>query len=165
MRRLIALTAAILGMSAAIAGTATAAAPNYSDALSQFMCTSCHEPLELVNSPQAISEKQWMRHLLAEGLDMSQLKKAMVAQYGQQVLARPPASGFNLTVYILPPAIFLAGLALLASHTAEVARALKTGDAPGRRRPASDRRRQAPRRRARALHLSPGRGATSSQAR
>jgi cytochrome c-type biogenesis protein CcmH len=114
MRRLIALTAAILGMSAAIAGTATAAAPNYSDALSQFMCTSCHEPLELVNSPQAISEKQWMRHLLAEGLDMSQLKKAMVAQYGQQVLARPPASGFNLTVYILPPAIFLAGLALLA---------------------------------------------------
>ena len=114
MRRLIALTAAILGMSAAIAGTATAAAPNYSDALSQFMCTSCHEPLELVNSPQAISEKQWMRHLLAEGLDMSQLKKAMVAQYGQQVLARPPASGFNLTVYVLPPALFLAGLALLA---------------------------------------------------
>jgi cytochrome c-type biogenesis protein CcmH len=114
MRRLIALTAAILGLSAALASTATAAAPNYSDALSQFMCTSCHEPLELVNSPQAISEKQWMRHLLAEGLDMSQLKKAMVAQYGQQVLARPPASGFNLTVYILPPAIFLAGLALLA---------------------------------------------------
>jgi cytochrome c-type biogenesis protein CcmH len=114
MRRLIALTAAILGLSAALAGTATAAPPNYSDALSQFMCTSCHEPLELVNSPQAISEKQWMRHLLAEGLDMSQLKQAMVAQYGQQVLARPPASGFNLTVYVLPPAIFLAGLALLA---------------------------------------------------
>lgn len=114
MRRLLALTAAILGASAALAGTATAAAPSYSDALSQFMCTSCHEPLELVNSPQAISEKQWMRHLLAEGLDMSQLKKAMVAQYGQQVLARPPASGFNLTVYVLPPALFLAGLALLA---------------------------------------------------
>jgi cytochrome c-type biogenesis protein CcmH/NrfF len=114
MRRLLALTAAILGVSAALAGTATAAAPSYSDALSQFMCTSCHEPLELVNSPQAISEKQWMRHLLAEGLDMSQLKKAMVAQYGQQVLAQPPASGFNLTVYVLPPALFLAGLALLA---------------------------------------------------
>jgi cytochrome c-type biogenesis protein CcmH len=45
---------------------------------------------------------------------MSQLKAAMVAQYGQEVLAQPPASGFNLTVYILPPAIFLGGLALLA---------------------------------------------------
>lgn len=114
MRRLIALTVAILGVSAALAGTAMAATPSYNDALSQFMCTSCHEPLELVNSPQAISEKQWMRHLLAEGLDMSQLKAAMVAQYGQEVLAQPPASGFNLTVYILPPAIFLGGLALLA---------------------------------------------------
>jgi cytochrome c-type biogenesis protein CcmH/NrfF len=30
------------------------------------------------------------------------------------VLGRPPAHGFNLTVYVLPPAIFLAGVALLA---------------------------------------------------
>ena len=92
----------------------SAATPGYSSALSQFMCVSCHEPLELVNSPQAISEKATMRGLLAKGLDMSQLKAAMVAQYGQEVLAQPPASGFNLTVCILPPAIFLGGLALLA---------------------------------------------------
>jgi cytochrome c-type biogenesis protein CcmH/NrfF len=111
LRRLIVLVAAIVVTSA---GPAAAATPSYSSALSQFMCVSCHEPLELVNSPQAISEKQTMRSLLAKGLDMSQLKSAMVAQYGQQVLARPPASGFNLTVYILPPAIFLGGLALLA---------------------------------------------------
>ena len=116
-RRLIALAAAVavtLGAGATLAGTASAGAPSYSSALSQFMCTSCHEPLELVNSPQAISEKNWMRHLLAEGLDMSRLKAAMVAQYGQEVLAQPPASGFNLTVYVLPPALFLGGLALLA---------------------------------------------------
>lgn len=116
-RRLIALVATIVAtMSASVvpAATATAATPSYSSALSQFMCVSCHEPLELVNSPQAISEKQWMRHLLAERLDMAQLKAAMVAQYGPQVLAQPPASGFNLTVYILPPAILLGGLALLA---------------------------------------------------
>ena len=115
--RLIALIATLLvtlGAGTVSAGTASAATPSYSSALSQFMCVSCHEPLELVNSPQAISEKQWMRHLLAEGLDMAQLKAAMVAQYGPQVLAQPPASGFNLTVYILPPAIFVGGLALLA---------------------------------------------------
>ncbi len=116
-RRLTGMFTAILAAlvaSAAIATAATAATPSYSSALSQFMCTSCHEPLELVNSPQAISEKSWMRHLLAEGLDMSQLRAAMVAQYGQEVLARPPASGFNLTIYILPPALFVGGLALLA---------------------------------------------------
>jgi cytochrome c-type biogenesis protein CcmH len=110
-RRLIALAAAVLALGAS---TAAAATPSYTSALSQFMCVSCHEPLELVNSPQAISEKQWMRHLLAKGMDMSQLKAAMVAQFGQEVLAQPPASGFNLTVYVLPPAVFLGGLALLA---------------------------------------------------
>lgn len=114
MRRLIGVTVTVLALSAALASSASAATPGYSSALSQFMCVSCHEPLELVNSPQAISEKATMRGLLAKGLDMSQLKAAMVAQYGQEVLAQPPASGFNLTVYILPPAIFLGGLALLA---------------------------------------------------
>ncbi len=37
----------------------------------------------------------------------------MVDQYGADVLARPAASGFNLTIYIVPPAIFIAGVALL----------------------------------------------------
>jgi cytochrome c-type biogenesis protein CcmH/NrfF len=30
------------------------------------------------------------------------------------VLAKPPAHGFNLTVYVLPPAIVAAGIAFLA---------------------------------------------------
>ena len=30
------------------------------------------------------------------------------------MLGRPPAQGFNLTVYVLPPAILLLGLAILA---------------------------------------------------
>jgi len=110
LRRVLALATAIVALGAASAWAGT---PSYSSALSQFMCTSCHEPLELVNSPQAISEKDTMRGFLARGMDMSQLKAAMVAQYGQQVLALPSASGFNLTVYILPPAVFLGGLALL----------------------------------------------------
>jgi cytochrome c-type biogenesis protein CcmH/NrfF len=42
------------------------------------------------------------------------VKAEMVSQYGVAVLAKPPADGFNLTVYILPPAILLGGLALLA---------------------------------------------------
>jgi cytochrome c-type biogenesis protein CcmH/NrfF len=111
-RRLIAVAAAVL-MLADATGTA-AATPDYSSVVSQFMCVSCHEPLELVNSPQAISEKQTLQGLIRRGLTMSEIKSAMVGQYGTEVLAQPPASGFNLTVYILPPAIFVAGLALLA---------------------------------------------------
>jgi cytochrome c-type biogenesis protein CcmH/NrfF len=37
----------------------------------------------------------------------------MVNQYGVAVLAKPPAHGFNLTVYILPPVILIGGLLLL----------------------------------------------------
>lgn len=80
----------------------------------QFMCVSCHEPLELVSSPQAQSEKAYIGSLLAQGKSDAQIKANMVAQYGPEVLARPPASGFNLTVYILPPALVLVGLAMLA---------------------------------------------------
>lgn len=81
---------------------------------SQFMCVSCHEPLELVNSPQAQSEKAYIVSLLKKGETPAQIKSDMVAQYGPAVLARPPASGFNLTVYVLPPAVLIAGLLLLA---------------------------------------------------
>ncbi|HEX3802758.1 MAG TPA: cytochrome c-type biogenesis protein CcmH [Solirubrobacteraceae bacterium] len=117
LRRLITkatIVIAVLGATASVAGTAAAATPDYSAIVSQFMCVSCHEPLELVSSPQAISEKQTLQGFVSKGLTMPQIKAAMVAQYGPEVLARPPASGFNLTVYILPPVIFLAGLGLLA---------------------------------------------------
>jgi cytochrome c-type biogenesis protein CcmH len=109
--------AAVLAV-ALTAGTASAVAASpaldYSGIVSQFMCTECHEPLNQVNSPEAISEKQYLQGLVTRGLTLGQIKTAMVDQYGSQVLARPPASGFNLTIYILPPAVFLGGLALLA---------------------------------------------------
>jgi cytochrome c-type biogenesis protein CcmH/NrfF len=113
VRRLAAILA--VAISLAGAGTALAAgADNLMSVESQFICTTCHEPLELVNSPQALSEKQYLEGLLQRHLNMAQVKTAMVSQYGVAVLAKPPASGFNLTVYILPPAVLLGGLALLA---------------------------------------------------
>ena len=117
-RRLIALAAltlALAGTSPALTAPVQAAGDvNFYSAVTQFMCTTCHEPLNQVNSPQAISEKQTLQGLINKRLTLAQIKRGMEAQYGPQVLAQPPASGFNLTVYVLPPAIFLGGLALLA---------------------------------------------------
>ena len=87
---------------------------NWYSTVDQFMCVSCHEPLNQVNSPQALSEKSFLRGLIAKDLPLSRIKSAMVAQFGTEVLGRPPASGFNLTIYILPPAVLIGGLALLA---------------------------------------------------
>jgi cytochrome c-type biogenesis protein CcmH/NrfF len=112
-RRLLAALALSIALCGSAAGGA-AADQNWYSTVAQFMCVSCHEPLNQVNSPQALSEKQALRGLIARKLTLDQIKTAMVAQYGSQVLARPPASGFNLTIYILPPAVLLGGLALLA---------------------------------------------------
>jgi cytochrome c-type biogenesis protein CcmH/NrfF len=113
MRRLAAILA--LGLILVAAGSAVAAGyDNLMSVESQFICTTCHEPLELVSSPQALSEKAYLESLLRRHLSTSQVKNAMVSQYGVAVLAKPPARGFNLTVYILPPAVLFGGLALLA---------------------------------------------------
>jgi cytochrome c-type biogenesis protein CcmH/NrfF len=42
-----------------------------------------------------------------------EIEQNLVAQYGEAVLGKPPASGFNLTVYVLPAVILLAGIAIL----------------------------------------------------
>jgi cytochrome c-type biogenesis protein CcmH len=109
------LGALLLGL----AGTATASAiaatprPSLTAMWNEFMCVSCHEPLPVAQSPQAISERDFVRTLITHGYTKGQIEQAMVAQYGESVLAKPPAQGFNLTVYILPPAILLAGIAIL----------------------------------------------------
>jgi len=112
-RRLLAALALSIALCGGVAGSA-AASQNWYSTVAQFMCVSCHEPLNQVDSPQALSEKQALRGLIARNLTLGQIKTAMVAQYGPEVLARPPASGFNLTIYILPPAVLLGGLVLLA---------------------------------------------------
>ena len=98
--------------------TATAAAPipraSLTDIESDVMCTSCREPLEVAQSPQADSERAYIRGLIAQGETKSQILNNLVSQYGPAVLGKPPAHGFNLTVYIIPPAILALGAAILA---------------------------------------------------
>ena len=61
--------------------------------------------------------KQWretIREKLALGWNQDQIERYFVDQYGDRVLATPPARGLNWAVYLLPPALFLAGAAVLA---------------------------------------------------
>ena len=116
---LLALPTATFGLAAApatAARAATAATPRASltDIESDVMCTSCREPLEVAQSPQADSERAYIRGLIAQGETKSQILNNLVAQYGTAVLGKPPAHGFNLTVYIIPPAILVLGAAMLA---------------------------------------------------
>ena len=60
--------------------------------------------------------KQWrdtIREKLALGWNQAQIEQYFVEQYGDRVLAAPPARGLNWAVYLIPPAVFLLGGAVL----------------------------------------------------
>jgi cytochrome c-type biogenesis protein CcmH len=83
------------------------------DVENDVMCTVCHEPLAVAQSPEAYRERSLIRKLIAQGYTKAQIERQLVAQYGTAVLGRPPAHGFNLAIYVLPPAIVALGIAML----------------------------------------------------
>jgi cytochrome c-type biogenesis protein CcmH len=80
----------------------------------QVMCVTCKIPLNVAESPQADRERVFIRGLIAEGQTEAQIKSALVTQYGPSVLALPSAKGFDLAAYLVPAAVVLALVALLA---------------------------------------------------
>lgn len=108
------ILAALALLVAAAPAAAVTARASLTDIESNVMCVACHEPLAVSQSPEAVSERAFISTLIAQGMTKPQIMNALVAQYGPQVLAKPPAHGFNLTVYILPPAILLLGGAAIA---------------------------------------------------
>ncbi len=106
----LALTTLLILVPAAVAATPRA---SMTDIENDVMCVACRTSLAVSESPQAYSERRFIQHLIDQGQTKAQIEQALVAQYGPAVLALPPANGFNLTVYILPPALVLAGVVLL----------------------------------------------------
>ena len=109
-------TAILVALALAAPPSAAAATPRASltDVENDVMCVVCNEPLAVAQSPQADRERAFINNLIAKGYTKHQIEQALVGQYGPSVLALPPAHGFNLTVYVLPPAIVLLGGAGLA---------------------------------------------------
>lgn len=81
----------------------------------QVMCPVCGTLLQLAESPQAQREKAFISRLIAEGRTEAQIKDALVAEYGNEVLALPPHSGFSLSAYLVPIVALLTAAAALAA--------------------------------------------------
>jgi cytochrome c-type biogenesis protein CcmH len=80
---------------------------------SQVMCVTCKISLEVAQSPQADRERAFIARMIAAGMNEAQIKRALVHEYGPAVLALPSGHGFDLAVYLVPPAVVLAVLAVL----------------------------------------------------
>jgi cytochrome c-type biogenesis protein CcmH len=92
--------------------SAVGAAPRTSiaDVEDEVMCPICGTLLELAQSPQAQRQRVLVRRLIAEGRTKAEIKDALVAEYGREVLALPRGTGFDLTAYLVPAIAFVAAL-------------------------------------------------------
>jgi cytochrome c-type biogenesis protein CcmH len=98
---------------AVVAGSGTAAAradsrPTASELESQLVCPTCRTTLDQSDAPAARRIKLFIRRRLAEGASAAQIKRELVAQFGEGVLATPRTHGFDLLAWLLP----LGGIAL-----------------------------------------------------
>ena len=115
MRRTAALLAALL----ALTGPATAAAQcqktSVADLEDEVMCPVCGTSLATAgDAPLAVQQRRLIDGLVNQCRSKEQIKSALVAQYGESVLAEPKKKGFGLTTYLVPGLAFLAGATAVA---------------------------------------------------
>jgi cytochrome c-type biogenesis protein CcmH/NrfF len=106
--------AALVAAMTLVAAPALAQAPepkaSLPDIEDEVMCPVCGTTLELASeSPQAIREREFIRGLIAEGRTKEEIKDALVAEFGEEVLATPGDEGFDLVAWLVP------GLAIVAA--------------------------------------------------
>ena len=79
-----------------------------------MFCPVCENtPLDVCPTQACAEWRELIRDKLAEGWNEKQIQEYFVDQFGDRVLAEPPARGINWLVYIIPPLIFIAGVFIL----------------------------------------------------
>jgi cytochrome c-type biogenesis protein CcmH len=80
----------------------------------QLYCPVCENiPLDVCGTQACAQWRDLIRQKLSQGWSEAQIKQYFVDQYGDRVLAAPPARGLNWLVYIVPPVAILAGIYIL----------------------------------------------------
>lgn len=80
----------------------------------QLYCPVCENiPLDVCPTQACEQWRATIRDKLALGWNEEQIKQYFADQYGDRVLATPPARGLNWIVYVLPPAVIVLGAVFL----------------------------------------------------
>jgi cytochrome c-type biogenesis protein CcmH len=99
---------------ASTAVVASESQPTLAEIESEVVCPTCHTTLDQSSSPVAQRMRTFIRARIAAGDTKSEIKRRLVADFGDQVLASPPKRGFNLLAWVLPPVGAVVAAALLA---------------------------------------------------
>ena len=95
----------------ALAAPAAAACPQTSlgDLEDEVMCPVCGTSLGIASeAPQAERERAFIQGMIDDCRSKDEIKAALVAEFGDEVLALPDDDGFDLAAYLVPLAILLA---------------------------------------------------------
>jgi cytochrome c-type biogenesis protein CcmH len=76
--------------------------PTLAELERELVCPTCKTTLQMSNAPVADRMRAFIRERIAAGDTKSEIKDKLVAQFGEGVLAAPPARGFNLLAWLVP---------------------------------------------------------------
>ncbi len=82
--------------------------PTLAELEGEVYCPTCKTLLAISNAPIAERMREFIRARIDAGDTKSEIRDALVAEFGEAVLAAPPKEGFNLLAWVLP----FAGLAV-----------------------------------------------------
>ena len=115
MRRLALVAVALVAALALAAGSAVGGKQQVTleDIEDEVVCPTCNTTLSVSRSPIAERMRAFIRARIAAGDSKSEIKAKLVDEFGEAVLAAPPARGFNLLAWVLPLAGALAAAIVL----------------------------------------------------
>jgi cytochrome c-type biogenesis protein CcmH len=109
------LASALALLSLLAVGASTAATPpRAADVEAEIVCPVCETTLDQSNAPIAEKMKLFIRTRIAAGDSERQIKDALVAEFGPEVLAEPPGGGFGLLAWLLPLGALIVGAVAVA---------------------------------------------------
>jgi cytochrome c-type biogenesis protein CcmH/NrfF len=98
-------------LAALLAAPAVAGALNVNDVAREVRCPTCNTPLDVSNAPVAQDMKRFIAVRIERGWSKQRIIDALVAEFGEDVLATPPKSGFDLIAWVVPGIVVAVGLA------------------------------------------------------
>jgi cytochrome c-type biogenesis protein CcmH len=109
------LTQIATGLWLAVAASDPQALEREAKALEAKLMAPCcwAQQVSVHQSPAADEIKQNIRRLLAEGKTSQQILDVYVAEYGDRILAEPPARGFSRLIYVAPWVFLVASVGLV----------------------------------------------------
>jgi cytochrome c-type biogenesis protein CcmH/NrfF len=129
------VVALLVGMAAAAPAAAGERRPTLAQLEQHVMCPTCHTLLALSDAPVAERMRVVIRRWIAAGDTTSEIEARLVADFGEQVLAAPPAQGFGLVAWLVPFVALLGIGGVVAVAARRWTRAVDTGTAPTGERP------------------------------